>query len=169
MRPTSASALVVAGLAAAAARLAAAQHVLLRRCAAAALAADRGDLAALAVAECFLAQNTAARVERKPGAPRVDPLAVARYVGAGQGVVAGRGDLRRVLRRAARLARAGAHQAARDDVPAAVGGVIAVARAGRRRALAGALLPRAGPARPIPTTTTRRAVADAAESPSMQA
>ncbi|WP_184957108.1 DUF3180 domain-containing protein [Paractinoplanes abujensis] len=37
-------------------------------------------LAVLAVAEGLLAQNTAARIQRKPGAPRVDPLAVARYV-----------------------------------------------------------------------------------------
>jgi Protein of unknown function (DUF3180) len=37
-------------------------------------------LAVLAVAEGLLAQNTGARIQRKPGAPRVDPLAVARYV-----------------------------------------------------------------------------------------
>lgn len=37
-------------------------------------------LAVLAVAEGLLAQNTSARIQRKPGAPRVDPLAVARYV-----------------------------------------------------------------------------------------
>lgn len=37
-------------------------------------------LGVLAVAEGLLAQNTAARIQRKPGAPRVDPLAVARYV-----------------------------------------------------------------------------------------
>ena len=37
-------------------------------------------LAVLAVAEGLLAPNTSARIQRKPGAPRVDPLAVARYV-----------------------------------------------------------------------------------------
>jgi uncharacterized protein DUF3180 len=37
-------------------------------------------LAVLAVAEGLLAQNTIARIQRKPGAARVDPLAVARYV-----------------------------------------------------------------------------------------
>ncbi|WP_436525715.1 DUF3180 domain-containing protein [Actinoplanes sp. HUAS TT8] len=37
-------------------------------------------LFALAVAEGYLAQNTAARIQRKPGAPRVEPLVVARYV-----------------------------------------------------------------------------------------
>ena len=37
-------------------------------------------LAGLAVAEGLLAQNTSARIQRKPDAQRVDPLAVARYV-----------------------------------------------------------------------------------------
>jgi hypothetical protein len=37
-------------------------------------------LFALAVAEGYLAQNTSARIQRKPGAPRVEPLVVARYV-----------------------------------------------------------------------------------------
>ncbi|MFG1605821.1 DUF3180 domain-containing protein [Actinoplanes sp. NPDC049265] len=36
-------------------------------------------IAALAAAEGILAQNTAARVQRKRGAPPVEPLAVARY------------------------------------------------------------------------------------------
>ncbi|GLW30240.1 DUF3180 domain-containing protein [Actinoplanes regularis] len=36
-------------------------------------------LFALAVAEGYLAQNTSARIQRKPGAPPVEPLAVARY------------------------------------------------------------------------------------------
>lgn len=82
-------------------------------------------LAALAVAEGFLAQNTAARVQRKPGMPPVEPLAVARYA---------------VLAKASSLA--GAVYAgysvglltffvleptkfARDAVPAAAGGVLA--------------------------------------------
>lgn len=81
--------------------------------------------AALAAAEAALAQNTAARIQRKPGAPRVDPLAVARYV---------------VLAKASSLAGAlfGGYsagllawlalevtRAARDDIPAAIGGVVA--------------------------------------------
>ncbi|BCY15319.1 DUF3180 domain-containing protein [Actinoplanes sp. L3-i22] len=37
-------------------------------------------LFALAVAEGYLAQNTSARIQRRPGAPRVEPLVVARYV-----------------------------------------------------------------------------------------
>lgn len=37
-------------------------------------------LAGLAVGEGLLAQNTSARIRRKPGAGPVDPLAVARYV-----------------------------------------------------------------------------------------
>ncbi|MEV6341754.1 DUF3180 domain-containing protein [Actinoplanes sp. NPDC051851] len=36
-------------------------------------------LAALAIAEGYLAQNTTARIQRRPGHPRVNPLAVARY------------------------------------------------------------------------------------------
>jgi hypothetical protein len=82
-------------------------------------------IAALAVMEAYLAQNTAARVQRQPGAPRVDPLAVARYA---------------VLAKASSLAGAlyagfsagvlawlvlEPTRAARDDVPAAIGGVAA--------------------------------------------
>lgn len=82
-------------------------------------------VAVLAVAEGFLAQNTRARIERRPGAPRVDALAVARYA---------------VLAKASSLAGAifagfsagllswlalEPTQAATDDVPAAVGGVVA--------------------------------------------
>jgi uncharacterized protein (DUF983 family) len=37
-------------------------------------------LAAIATVEGVLAQNTSARIQRKPGTARVDPLAVARYV-----------------------------------------------------------------------------------------
>jgi hypothetical protein len=37
-------------------------------------------LAGLAAVEGVLAQNTSARIQRKPGAPPVDPLAVARFV-----------------------------------------------------------------------------------------
>jgi hypothetical protein len=82
-------------------------------------------VAALAVLEAVLAQNTRARIERAPGQPRVDPLAVARYA---------------VLARASSLAGAifGGFCAgllafllleptrrARDDVPATVAGLLA--------------------------------------------
>jgi TctA family transporter len=80
---------------------------------------------ALAIVEAILAQNTRARVERRPGHPKVDPLAVARYV---------------VLAKASSLAGAifggfsagllswltlEPTKAARDDVPAAIAAVVA--------------------------------------------
>lgn len=81
---------------------------------------------ALAIAEALLARSTKARIDRKPGAPRVDPLAVARYV---------------VLAKASALAGAifsgvytgvliwllveGFGAAAQNDVPAAAGGLVA--------------------------------------------
>jgi hypothetical protein len=82
-------------------------------------------LVVLAFAEAFLAQNTDARVQRRPGAPPVEPLAVARYA---------------VLAKASSLAGAvyGGYSVglltffvfeptkfARDAVPAAAGGVVA--------------------------------------------
>jgi hypothetical protein len=122
MRPTSVSVLVVAGLAAAAVA-----WLLLS-----AFYQSWPPLpwlpiiviAALAAGEVVLAQNTAARIQRKPGAPRVEPLAVARYA---------------VLAKASSLAGAlysgfsggvlawlalEPTKAARDDVPAAVAGVV---------------------------------------------
>lgn len=122
IRPTSVSVLVVAALAAAAVA-----WLLLS-----VFYADWPPLpwlpviviAALAVMEAYLAQNTAARVQRKPGAPRVEPLAVARYA---------------VLAKASSLAGAlyagfsagvlawlllEPTRAAREDVPAAAGGVL---------------------------------------------
>jgi hypothetical protein len=123
MRPTSVSVLVVAGLSAAAVAwlLLSAFYeswpplpwlpIIL--------------IAALAAGEIILAQNTAARVQRKRGAPPVDPLAVARYA---------------VLAKASSLAGAlysgfsagvlawlalEPTKAARDDVPAAIAGVVA--------------------------------------------
>ncbi len=122
IRPTSISVLVVAGLAAAAVA-----WLLLS-----VFYADWPPLpwlpviviAALAVMETYLAQNTAARVQRRPGAPPVEPLAVARYA---------------VLAKASSLAGAlyagfsagvlawlllEPTQAAREDVPAAAGGVV---------------------------------------------
>jgi hypothetical protein len=123
IRPTSVSALVVAGLAAAAVA-----WLLLSGFYESFPALPWLPIivvAALAVGEFALAQNTAARVQRKPGAPRVDPLAVARYA---------------VLAKASSLAGAlysgfsagvlawlalEPTKAARDDVPAAVAGLIA--------------------------------------------
>ena len=84
-------------------------------------------LGALAVIEGVLAENTAARVRRRPGMPPVDPLNVARYA---------------ALAKASSLAGAlfggfsagllawlalEPTKAARDDVPAATGGVLAAA------------------------------------------
>jgi hypothetical protein len=123
MRPTSLSVLVVAGLAAAAVGwlLLSAFYAEMPRLPWLPIIV----LAALAIAEAILAQNTSARIQRKPGAPRVDPLAVARYA---------------VLAKASSLAGAlfagfsagllswlalEPTKAARDDVPAAAGGVIA--------------------------------------------
>jgi hypothetical protein len=82
-------------------------------------------LIVLAIAEGLLAQNTAARIEHRPGAGPVDALAVARYA---------------VLAKASSLAGALSGgfsggllawlaleptKAARDDIPAAVGGLVA--------------------------------------------
>ncbi|WP_051167880.1 DUF3180 domain-containing protein [Actinoplanes sp. N902-109] len=124
MRPTSLSALVVAALAAAAVG-----WLLLS-----ALYYNTGlrlpwtpifVFAALAIAEAVLAQNTSARIQHKPGAGRINPLAVARYV---------------VLAKASSLAGAlfagfsagllawlalEPTEAAHDDVPAGIGGVVA--------------------------------------------
>jgi hypothetical protein len=123
MRPTSLSVLVVAGLAAAAVGwlLLSALYAQMPRLPWLPIIV----LGALAVIEGILAQNTAARIQRKPGMPRVDPLAVARYA---------------VLAKASSLAGAlfagfsagllawlalEPTRAARDDVPAAVAGVVA--------------------------------------------
>lgn len=123
MRPTSLSMLVVAALAAAAVGwlLLSAFYSQMPRLPWLPIIV----LAALAVIEGVLAQNTSARIQRKPGMPRVDALAVARYA---------------VLAKASSLAGAlfggfsagllawltlEPTRAARDDVPAAIGGVIA--------------------------------------------
>lgn len=132
MRPTSLSALVVAALAAAAAGwlLLSSFYAQMPRLPWLPIIV----LAALAVTEAILAQNTSARIQHKPGAPRVDPLAVARFA---------------VLAKASSLAGAifagfsagllawlalEPTKAATDDVPAAIGGVVA------SLALAGAAL-----------------------------
>ncbi len=121
--PTNPSVLLVAGLAAAAAGWVLLSFFYARMPALPWLPTI--TVAALAVIEGVLAQNTRARIERRPGHGRVDPLAVARYA---------------VLARASSLAgslfagfSAGLlawltlepTRAARDDVPAAVGGVVA--------------------------------------------
>ena len=123
MRPTSLSVLVVAGLAAAAVGwlLLSAFYAQMPRLPWLPIIV----LGTLAIIEAILAQNTAARIQRRPGAPRVDPLAVARYA---------------VLAKASSLAGAlfagfsagllawlalEPTRAARDDVPAAIAGVVA--------------------------------------------
>jgi hypothetical protein len=123
MGPTKASVLLVAGLAAAAAGWVLLSFFYARMPALPWLPTI--TVAALAVVEGALAQNTRARIERRPGQPRVEPLAVARYA---------------VLAKASSLAGAifagfsagllawlalEPTRAARDDVPAAIGGVIA--------------------------------------------
>ena len=128
LKPTSAAQLLVAGLAAAAAG-----WLLLS-----VFYADMPRLpwlptvvvGALAVAEALLANDTRGRIERRPGRPRVDPLAVARYA---------------VLAKASSLAGAlyagfsagllgwlavkqwmdGPNRAIESDVPAAIAGVVA--------------------------------------------
>jgi|SRR4051812_33684820 hypothetical protein len=125
MRPTSISVLIVAGLASAALGwlLLSFSYSLLPQLPWSPVIV----LAVLAVAEGLLAQNTSARIQRKPGAPRVDPLAVARYV---------------ALAKASSLVGAISAgfsaglliwlvleptKAAREDVPTAAGGLIAAA------------------------------------------
>jgi hypothetical protein len=123
IRPTSLSVLVVAGLAAAAVG-----WLLLSAFYSRMPALPWPPIVvivALAIAEAVLAQNTAARIQRRPGAGPVDALAVARYA---------------VLAKASSLAGALSGgfssgllawlaleptRAARDDIPAAIGGVTA--------------------------------------------
>ena len=83
---------------------------------------------ALAVLEGYAALNTRARIERKPGRDPVDPLAVARYVVLAKASVAGRRDLRRLLRRPGRLAAARAHARGHERPAAQRGGPRRVGR-----------------------------------------
>jgi hypothetical protein len=123
MGPTSPSVLLVAGLAAAAAGWVLLSFFYSRMPALPWL--PTLTVGALAVVEGVLAQNTRVRIERRPGQPKVDPLAVARYA---------------VLAKASSMAGAifagfsagllawltlEPTKAARDDVPAAIGGVAA--------------------------------------------
>ncbi|GIH08361.1 hypothetical protein Rhe02_64280 [Rhizocola hellebori] len=78
LKPTNPATLVVAGLAAAAVALLSVSHWYYELPSLPLLPAL--TLLALAIAEFVLAQQTRARIERKPGRPPVEPLAVARYV-----------------------------------------------------------------------------------------
>lgn len=82
-------------------------------------------LAVLAVAEALLAQNTGARIQRKPGALPPDPLAVARYVAlAKASSLVGALSAGFSAGLVAWLA-LDPTEAARNDMPAAVGGLAA--------------------------------------------
>ena len=78
LKPTSAASLVVAALAAGAVAWLSVAHWFYNIASLPWLPAV--TLLALAVVEFLLAQQTRARIERKPGRPPVEPLAVARYV-----------------------------------------------------------------------------------------
>jgi uncharacterized protein (DUF983 family) len=124
MRPTSVSVLIVAALAAAAVgwlMLSVFKYSLVPLLPWSPVVV----LAGIAAVEAVLAQNTAARIHRKPGTTPVDPLAVARYV---------------ALAKASALVGAlwtgysasmltwlftETTQAARDDRPIAIGGLVA--------------------------------------------
>ena len=123
MRPTSISVLIVAGLAAAAVGWLLLSYSY----------ASLPDLpwspvivlAVLAVAEGLLAQNTSARIQRKPGTPRVDPLAVARYVALAKasslvGAISAGFSAGLVVWLVIEATRA-----AHEDLPPAVGGLVA--------------------------------------------
>ncbi|MFC7535432.1 DUF3180 domain-containing protein [Actinoplanes sp. GCM10030250] len=123
LRPTSISVLVVAGLAAAAVGWLVLSFTYTRLPQLPWTPAL--VLAVLAVAEAMLAQNTSARIQRKPGALPVQPLAVARYVALAKAsslvgaIFAGfsAGLLGWLLLEPTR--------AAREDVPATTGGLVA--------------------------------------------
>ncbi|BBH65109.1 membrane protein [Actinoplanes sp. OR16] len=123
LRPTSISVLVVAGLAAAAVGWLVLSFSYSRLPSLPWTPAL--VLAVLAVAEGMLAQNTGARIQRKPGALPVEPLAVARYVALAKAsslvgaLFAGfsAGLLTWLLLEPTK--------AARDDIPATVGGLVA--------------------------------------------
>ncbi|HEX9999493.1 MAG TPA: DUF3180 domain-containing protein [Actinoplanes sp.] len=125
MRPTSVSVLVIAGLAAAA------LGWLLLSFTYSALPdlpwSPALVLAVLALAEGLLAQNTAARIQRRPGTIPADPLAVARYVALAKasslvGAIYAGFSVGLVTWLAMEPT-----DAARDDLPPAVGGLLAAA------------------------------------------
>lgn len=123
LRPTSISVLIVAGLAAAAVGW------LLLSFSYSSLPELPWSpvivLAVLAVAEGLLAQNTGARIQRKPGVPPVEPLAVARYVAlAKASALVGALSAGFSAGLLAWLAMEPT-QAAHDDIPAAAASVVA--------------------------------------------
>ncbi len=125
MRPTSLSALLVAGLAAAAVG-----WLLLGFFYFDSMTAlpwlPTIVIFVLAICEGILAQNTAARIQRKPGAGPVVPLAIARYaVLAKASSLAGALSAGFSLGLAAWLAVRLSNNAAQSDLPAAVGGAVA--------------------------------------------
>jgi hypothetical protein len=125
IRPTSISVLVVAGLVAAAVGwlLLSLSYSLLPRLPWSPVVV----LAVLAAAEGLLAQNTGARIQRKPGMPPVDPLAVARYVAlAKASALVGALSTGFSVGLLVWLAMEPT-QAARSDVPIATGGLVAAA------------------------------------------
>ncbi|WP_433385951.1 DUF3180 domain-containing protein [Actinoplanes sp. CA-142083] len=122
MRPTSISVLIVAGLAAAA------LGWLLLSFSYSSLPDLPWSpvivLVVLAIAEGLLAQNTSARIQRKPGTLPVDPLAVARYVALAKasslvGAISAGFSAGLVAWLAMEPT-----QAAHDDLPTAVGGLV---------------------------------------------
>jgi hypothetical protein len=122
MRPTSISVLIVAGLAAAA------LGWLLLSFSYSSLPDLPWSpvivLVVLAIAEGLLAQNTSARIQRKPGTGPVDPLAVARYVALAKasslvGAISAGFSAGLVAWLAMEPT-----QAAHDDLPTAVGGLV---------------------------------------------
>ena len=83
-------------------------------------------LGVLAVAEGVLAQNTAARIQRKPGTVPADPLAVARYVAlAKASSLVGALYAGFSVGLAAWLALDLGNQAHKTDLPPALGGLVA--------------------------------------------
>ena len=123
MRPTSISVLIVAGLAAAAVGwlLLSLSYSTLPELPWSPVIV----LTVLAVAEGLLAQNTSARIQHKRGAPRVDPLAVARYVALAKasslvGAISAGFSAGLVAWLAMEPT-----QAAHDDLPVAIGGLVA--------------------------------------------
>lgn len=123
MRPTSISVLIVAGLAAAA------LGWLLLSFSYSSLPDLPWSpvivLVVLAIAEALLAQNTSARIQRKPGTIPVEPLAVARYVAlAKASSLVGAISAGFSAGLSAWLAMEPT-QAAHDDLPTAVGSLVA--------------------------------------------
>ena len=163
--PTRISTLVVAAPGRRGGGLAADQHSLLQRHSPAALAAG-GDAGRAGRAGGVRARSTPGRrIERKPGREPVNPLDGRPFRGAGQGIGAGRGHLRGVLRRARPAGSSWRPPGPPSTtVPAAGRRAARLAGPGRCRAVAGALLPGAGtPATTSASRTHGRAAPASAE------